>query len=78
MKKVKGEEDITPFEQEDFYRKILEIQRKDSLPSITAGVIHDLNNVISIIIGYIEFAKIQLMEVSAKVKPLIEVIEKAS
>ncbi len=65
-------------EQEEFYRKLIEVQRKDSLSHITAGVLHDLNNVISIIMGYVELAKMQLNKEPHKLNSTVEVIGKAS
>ncbi len=74
----KGKESFLPSEYEEFYRKLIEIQRKDSLYSITPGIIHDLNNVISIIVGYIELAKMQSLNEPSKLPSTLEIIEKAS
>lgn len=78
MGSEKGKETFPPREFEEFYRKLIEIQRKDSLYSITPGIIHDLNNVISIIIGYLELAKMQSREEPSKLTSTLEIIEKAS
>lgn len=78
MGSEKGKETFPPREFEEFYRKLIEIQRKDSLYSITPGIIHDLNNVISIIIGHLELAKMQSREDPLKLASTLEIIEKAS
>jgi len=41
MSALKGKDSLIPHEYEELYRKIIEIQRKDSLYSITPGIIHD-------------------------------------
>lgn len=74
----KGKKAFLPPEYEELYRKFIEIQRKNSLYSIAPGIIHDLNNVISIIIGYIELAKIQSLNQPSKLFATLEIIEKAS
>jgi len=74
----KGRKSFLPPEYEELYRKLIEIQRKDSLYSITPGIIHDLNNVISIIIGYIELAKMQSLNEPSKLPSTLDIIEKAS
>jgi len=78
MSALKGKDSLIPHEYEELYRKIIEIQRKDSLYSITPGIIHDLNNVISIIIGYIELAKMQSVNEPSKLHSTLDIIEKAS
>ncbi len=74
----KGRKSFLPPEHEELYRKLIEIQRKDSLYSITPGIIHDLNNAISIIIGYIELAKMQSLNEPSKLPSTLDIIEKAS
>lgn len=78
MGSEKGKGTFPPHEIEEFYRKLIEIQRKDSLYSITPGIIHDLNNIISIITGYLELAKMQSREDPSKLASTLEIIEKAS
>ncbi len=74
----KGKGSFPPTDTEELFRKLMEIQRKDSIYSITLGIIHDLNNVISIIIGYLELAKMQSIEDISKLPSSLEVIEKAA
>lgn len=73
----KGKGNI-PEEYEDLLRKLVEIQRKDSIYSMTPGIVHDLNNVISIIIGYLELAKMQRVDDPSKLPSTLEIIEKAA
>lgn len=69
---------ILPEKYENLFRKLIEIQRKDSIYSITPGIIHDLNNIISIIIGYLELAKMQSIDDPSKLPSTLEIIEKAA
>lgn len=78
MRAEKGKEGFLPPEYEELYKKLIEIQRKDSLYSIIPGIIHDLSNVISIIIGYIELIRIQSLNEPSKLSETLEIIEKAS
>ncbi len=78
MGSEKGRGIFLHHEYEEFCKKLIEIQRKDSIYSITPGIIHDLNNVISIIIGYLELAKMQSRDEPSKLASTLEIIEKAS
>ncbi|MEW6455165.1 MAG: ATP-binding protein [Acidobacteriota bacterium] len=65
-------------EREKLYEELLQAQKMETLASLTIGIAHDLNNLIAIILGYSDLAKMHIPKENEKIYSMMETIQKSS
>ncbi|GAX60079.1 signal transduction histidine kinase [Candidatus Scalindua japonica] len=64
--------------RKEFEQKLFQIDKLNALGLQSSGVAHEFNNILGIILGYLEIVKQDLGDVSEKVLDALKVIEKAA
>ncbi len=64
--------------RKEFEQKLFQIDKLNALGLQSSGVAHEFNNILGIILGYLEIAREDIEGVSAKVLDALNIIEKAA